>query len=250
MTMFNKNLKVKNVLIVCAISVLVLFPIADALAAVPDTPVNISPADDALGVTFEDSLTVSAYNHPDGYIHSKTNWAFFEIDEVGTRINAKPIYDTGSSELTTVPVSAMKYRNTLEYGKSYEWEVSFGTRGEDGVTMEWSVYSLPTKFRMNTRPETPTNTYPTWSHPSYGSIKSDATLSASDFSDENIGDTHNASKWTLQGGHAPGSVDLQCIQEVDSSSGYLTAIPFSEFNACIGSYEKNNYCFTVEYQDK
>ncbi len=159
----------------------------------PDTPTNISPANEATGVKLNPDLTSSAYSDPDGDPHADTQW---QVDDNADFSSPVWTRTAGSAETTTTINSAngtftneLTGKTELDHNTTYYWQVRYS----DNVA-GWSDWSTSTSFTTAQPPETPNNALPTM-----GALnqKLTPTLTGSAFSDPD-NENHEASQWLIR----------------------------------------------------
>lgn len=206
---------------------------ATGVSSIPDTPINVSPADLEEGIDLNIALISSDYSDPDSNPQTNTQW---QVDNDTSFITPVWRRTSGASENTTsitfangIFANELEGKNELDHNKTYYWRVKYS----NGI---WSNWSTPTSFITN-KIETPTNVSPADSE----TVKTQTPiLNASSFSDQQIT-------------HAPLSAEWQISTEESFSSpiydsqivgyGNSHAIP----NAILS--DQTVYYWRVRYQD-
>jgi len=153
----------------------------------PNTPGNVSPANDTTGIVLTPTLRASDFSDPDlGDTHFASQWQIRTESETYD----SPMFDSGvdTSNLTQLAIPS----GYLEYGTRYYWRVKY----QDSYG-NWSGWSTETFF-TTAIPRPPNQ--PTASSPSHGAagISLTPTLRSSVFSARDEGDSHKASQWQIR----------------------------------------------------
>jgi len=177
-----------HVILLSGVLTLVFQPAA-AIAAKPDTPSNVSPADRATAVSLTPTLESSAFFDSDSrHHHAASQWQITTIPGD----YSSPVFDsvTYSPHLTSTTVPAA----TLSYSTTYYWHVRY--KDSSSFRPRWSNYSPETSFTTvaNQPPGKPVNVLPTGS-----GVSLTPKLQASAYSDPE-GDPHAASQWQVTTG--------------------------------------------------
>jgi hypothetical protein len=153
----------------------------------PQQPVNVSPANVAVGISMEPTLESSAFTGADvADKHVASEWQLSE----NQGDYAAPLFDqtTQGTNLTQITIPAGELSNLT----TYYWRVR-----HQGSCGDWSEFSLETSFTTtvaNEPPETSVNQRPTDGASEVGLRP---TLQASAFVDLDAGDSHQASQWRV-----------------------------------------------------
>ncbi|MFC1924096.1 fibronectin type III domain-containing protein [Chloroflexota bacterium] len=156
-----------------------------AEAAAPDTPVNVSPADGATGISLTCTLTSSAFYDGDGDTHVASRWQIAADDQFNDIA-----YDSGVNTSSLVELSVPS--GNLDYDTTYYWHV----RHLDNAGY-WSGWSTETSFTTlgAEPPGTPINVSPA---DGAVDVTLTPTLESSPFTDPDEGDAHVASYWQIR----------------------------------------------------
>jgi YVTN family beta-propeller protein len=157
----------------------------------PQQPGNSDPPDLAVSVALTPTLTASAFGDDEfllGDTFQASQWLISTGS--GAAFDTNLVYDSGvvaGSNIHTIT-------GTGTFSIVYYWKVRYqDSRGD------WSVYSDETSFTTlsNENPAQPTN-----GTPAEGGIDvvRQPTLTASDFNDGDVADTHQASQWQIRKG--------------------------------------------------
>ncbi len=173
----------------------------------PNTPTNATPSDGAIGVAATPTLTASVFSDSDaGDTHQASQWLISTGSNAA--FDANIIYDTDAVTGTNTHAVI----GSGIFGTIYYWKVRYqDSRGD------WSAYSTETSFTIvtNVAPDQPANASPA---EAVENIARQPVLTASDFSDGDGGDTHQASQWTVST-ESGGTFDANIIYDSDTVAG-------------------------------
>ncbi|MFC1602865.1 right-handed parallel beta-helix repeat-containing protein [Pseudomonadota bacterium] len=191
---------------------------------VPNTPSNNTPADTATGVSLTPTLTTLAFSDPDGGdTHAASQWQVDDNSDFSSITD-----DSGEvGDLVSHTVGS-----SLVGNQTYYWRVRHkDNRGE------WSAYSSSTSFTTQTNaPDTPTNSTPTDAATAIG-LK--PALTASAFSDIDVGQTHQNSQWQID--------DNSDFSSITYDSGTVSDLESHTVGSSLGG--TTLYYWRVRYQD-
>ena len=181
------------------------------LAAEPNRPTNVSPADNATEVSLNPRLSCTAFSDPDSDNHSASQWQIMAVSDNAT------VFDSGTDNISLTEISVPA--GILSDNTTYYWHV----RHQDS-NGEWSEWSLQTSFHaLNHAPSQPTNESPV------DEASLNPTLRSSPFTDQDFGDTHASSQWritTIQGDYTnpvlDSGTDNTSLTELLTASGILS----------------------------
>ena len=156
--------------------------VADSvLAALPNQPGNLSPVDNATGVSLNPTLEGSAFLDSDNNTHVASQWQI--TDNTSTTV-----FDSGTDNVSLVSIAVPS--GLLSDNANYYWHVRYYDSGE-----EWSEWSTETSFETgNHAPDQPVNDSPA---DGAEEVSLNPELLSSGFSDPDEGDTHAASQWQI-----------------------------------------------------
>ena len=201
----------------------------------PTTPTNSSPANASTRQSITPTLTSSAFSDPDvGDTQTAAEWQITTTSGNYTSL----IYDSGTDTINKTSITVPG--STLNYGTTYYWHVRYEDNKNAG-NLSWSSYSTETSFTTVARPVTPVN-----SSPVNGSINQETflTLSASAFSDTDLGSSHSASEWQVRNVSDATYSSPVYDSGVDASNLTTVDVP-------TGTLEKNTvYYWHVRYSDE
>ena len=197
------------------------FTVNTAESALPATPTNTTPANNANVTVITPTLTASAFSDSNsGSSQAASEWQIYN----GSTL----VYDSGvdTTHLTSLTVPS----GTLTSGNAYTWKVRY----EDNYS-NWSNYSTATSFTVNRAlPATPTNATPA----NNANVTITPTLTASAFSDSNSGSSQAASEWQIYNGST-------LVYDSGADTTHLTSLTVPSGTLTSG----NTYTWTVRYED-
>ncbi len=197
----------------------------------PATPVNVSPASGAAGVSLSPTLAAADFSDADaGDTHLASQWRISTAG--GAFFDAAVVYDSGVVAAGTVHAVA----TPGAFGTTYYWRVRYQDSNGD-----WSAYSGETAFTtiFNVAPDKPMNVAPATG--ALDVVRKPA-LEATAFADGDAGDTHLASQWRISRGTGA-AFDANMIYD----SGATTA---AANHAVSTNLPVNTLCYwKVRYQD-
>ncbi|MFC1600779.1 cohesin domain-containing protein [Candidatus Sumerlaeota bacterium] len=204
----------------------------------PNTPTNASPSNGATGVALTPTLSASAFSDPDvGDTHAASQW---QITATSGNYGS-PVYDSGTDagNLTSVSVPG----GNLAYTIVYYWHV----RHQDN-SANWSAWSSETQFTTldepNQAPNTPTNTSPA---NSATGVSLTPRLTASAFSDPDVGDSHATSRWQVRESASPGDWSVTVFDR--TTPLYKISISLSPFYEGVSLAGATTYTWRTSHQD-
>jgi PKD repeat protein len=196
----------------------------------PARPTNLVPAAAATNVSIRPTLSSSDFDDPDeDDSHTASQWQI--TDTSGDYSEDAIIYDSGVdiTDLTSDVISVL-----LEYSTIYYWHVRYKDSHDN-----WSTYSPETQFSTvaSAKPS-----QPVVSSPVTGTTVSSLTptITASDFLDSDIGDTHEASKWQISTTAGEYATPLYDSGE-DTTNLTSITIPVDELSSDITYYLRVSY---------
>jgi len=196
-----------------------------AFAAAPNIPSNVSPSDNATGVSLTPTLMASPFGDSDNNTFVSSWWQI--CTDAGSYDS--PLYDLTTGNVTSIVVPSA----TLTYSAAYYWHVRY-----QDSNSEWSAYSAETSFSTlaNQPPGQPSNVSPA----NLATVTSlTPTLQSSAFSDD-VWDTHVASQWQItatEGNYAATEYDSG-TDSVNLTTIVVPALAYS-----------TTYYWHVRYQD-
>jgi len=199
----------------------------------PNQPGNVSPADEAAGISLTPTLQSSGFSDPDaGDTHGASQW---QITATSGDYSS-PAFDgqIDNTNLVSIPIPTGK----LGYSTTYYWHVRYQDNHGD-----WSSWSAETSFTTIPAPNQPPN-QPGNASPAVEStgISLTPTLQSSGFSDPDTGDNHGASQWQItgiSGDYASPVFDSQ----IDNTNLLSTLVPAGKLGY------STTYYWHVRYQD-
>jgi hypothetical protein len=157
------------------------------LAAAPNTPANVSPANATVDISLVPSLQSSPFSDPDaGAAHSASQWQISSVSGDFT----SPVFDSGVDETNLTGITLTE--GYLTYATTYYWRVRH--QDETGAWSAWSAQTSFTTIGAGTAPHQPVNT-----SPAAGTTEISLTpvLVCSEFSSLNGIGTHAFSQWQI-----------------------------------------------------
>jgi len=199
----------------------------------PDMPTNSSPPNASTTVNLNPALIASAYSDTEANPHINTEW---RIDDDSNFSSPVWTRTAGGAEITTTVTlgngtfaNELSGKTELDHDSTYYWQVRYS----DGV---WSDWSSATNFVSNIF-STPVNSSPA----NGGTVTSlTPTLSASAFSDEQVGHTASSSQWQISNSSSFSS-PLYDSEEVSYSVSH--AVPGATLA------DRATYYWHVRYKD-
>jgi len=192
--------------IVLSSAVIPLFEPAVAVAASPDTPSNVLPADGATAVSLTPFLQSSAFSDSDVWDnHAASRWQV----RTSSGDYSSPVFDSGNdkSNLTAIAIPS----STLDYSTTYYWHV----RHQDSHK-HWSAYSNETSFTTVGAPTVPPAVV---TRDATGLGTTTATLNGN-LSSLGTGTSVNVS---FQYGTVPGSYTNEAVAQARMATGTFSA---------------------------